>query len=82
MIGNDLLAIPTAAQNPRLAHEFINFMLDDKVGYENFINWNGYQPPFTSIDPEKLIADGVVPTPLPRRSSPRTCSRRTSRRTS
>ena len=64
MIGNDLLAIPTAAQNPRLAHEFINFMLDDKVGYENFINWNGYQPPFTSIDPEKLIADGVVPDTL------------------
>ena len=64
MIGNDLLAIPTAAKNPRLAHEFINFMLDDKVGYENFINWNGYQPPFTSIDPEKLIADGVVPDTL------------------
>jgi spermidine/putrescine transport system substrate-binding protein len=64
MISNDLLAIPTAAKNPRLAHEFINFMLDDKVGYENFINWNGYQPPFTSIDPQKLIADGVVPDTL------------------
>ena len=45
MIGNDLLAIPTAAKNPRLAHEFINFMLDEKYGYENFVNWNGYQPP-------------------------------------
>ena len=29
-------------------------MLDEKIGYENFINWNGYQPPFTSIDPEQL----------------------------
>ena len=64
MIGNDLLAIPTAAKNPRLAHEFINFFLDEKIGYENFVNWNGYQPPFTSIDPTKLIADGVVPDTL------------------
>ena len=64
MIGNDLLAIPTAAKNPRLAHEFINFFLDEKIGYENFVNWNGYQPPFTSIDPSKLIDDGVVPENL------------------
>jgi spermidine/putrescine transport system substrate-binding protein len=64
MIGNDLLAIPTAAKNPRLAHEFINFFLDEKIGYENFVNWNGYQPPFTSIDPAKLIDDGVVPDTL------------------
>jgi hypothetical protein len=26
----------------------------------NFADWNGYQPPFTSIDPDRLIADGVV----------------------
>jgi spermidine/putrescine transport system substrate-binding protein len=64
MIGNDLLAIPTAAKNPRLAHEFINFFLDEKVGYDNFVNWNGYQPPFTSIEPDKLISDGVVPDTL------------------
>ncbi|MDP9184384.1 MAG: extracellular solute-binding protein, partial [Actinomycetota bacterium] len=44
MIGNDLLAIPTASKNPRLAHEFINFMLDEKHGYDNFVDWNGYQP--------------------------------------
>ena len=65
MIGNDLLAIPTAAKNPRLAHEFINFFLDEKVGYDNFRYWNGYQPPFTSIQPERLIDDGVVPPSLP-----------------
>ena len=28
------------------------------------MNWNGYQPPFTSIDPQSLIADGVVPATL------------------
>jgi spermidine/putrescine transport system substrate-binding protein len=64
MIGNDLLAIPTASKNPRLAHEFINFFLDEKVGYDNFVNWNGYQPPFNSIDPATLIDKGVVPPQL------------------
>ena len=64
MISNDTLAIPTAAKNPRLAHEFLNFFLDEKHGYDNFANWNGYQPPFTSIDPGSLIAKGVVPENL------------------
>jgi spermidine/putrescine transport system substrate-binding protein len=64
MIGNDLLVIPTSANNPRLAHEFINFFLDDKIGTDNFVNWNGYQPPFNSIDPDKLVDKGVVPKTL------------------
>jgi spermidine/putrescine transport system substrate-binding protein len=64
MIGNDLLVIPASAKNPRLAHEFINFFLDDKVGTDNFVNWNGYQPPFNSIEPTKLIDQGYVPKTL------------------
>ncbi len=64
MIGNDLLAVPAGANNPRLAHEFINFMLDDKHGTDNFVNWNGYQPPFVSIQPDALIDQGVVPANL------------------
>ena len=64
MIGNDLLAIPKAASNPRLAHAFLNFMLDDKEGTENFTQWNGYQPPFNSIQPESLVKDGIVPESL------------------
>jgi spermidine/putrescine transport system substrate-binding protein len=61
MIGNDLLAIPMASKNPRLAHEFINFFLDDTNGYQNFINWNGYQPPFNSINPDRLVEEKIVP---------------------
>ena len=38
LIGNDTMVIPTTAQNPRLAHEFLNFFLDEKWGYENFVN--------------------------------------------
>ncbi len=64
MIGNDLLAVPASSKNPRLAHEFINFMLDEKHGTDNFTGWNGYQPPFTSIDPDALIAKGVIPENL------------------
>ena len=64
MIGNDLLVVPQASKNPRLAHEFINFMLDEKEGTENFTQWNGYQPPFTSIQPDTLVAKGIVPDTL------------------
>jgi spermidine/putrescine transport system substrate-binding protein len=64
MIGNDAIVVPAGAARPRLAHEFINFMLDEKHGTDNFVNWNGYQPPFTSIDPTALIDQGVVPENL------------------
>lgn len=64
LIGNDTIVIPTTASNPRLAHEFLNFFLDSEWGYTNFADWNGYQPPFTSIQPDALVSDGVVPEAL------------------
>jgi spermidine/putrescine transport system substrate-binding protein len=66
LIGNDTIVIPSTSQNPRLAHEFINFMLDSKYGFENFAGYVGYQPPFTTIKPGQLVADGVVPEGLTR----------------
>jgi spermidine/putrescine transport system substrate-binding protein len=65
MTDNDLITIPTDTSRPRLAHEFINFMLDEQVAYDNFRYYNGYQPPLNSINPDKLIDDGVVPPNLP-----------------
>lgn len=65
LVGNDIMAIPANAPSPRLAHEFINFMLDEKVGFTNFAYWTGYMPPFRSIDPERLIDQGVVPASVP-----------------
>ena len=62
---NDLMVIPSTAKNPRLAHEFLNFFLDEKWGYLNFASWNGYQPPFTTIKPAQLIEDGAVPATMP-----------------
>jgi spermidine/putrescine transport system substrate-binding protein len=65
VVGNDCIAIPGSAQNPRLAHEFLNFMLDKKYAMQNFAQWNGYQPPLTSIDPSTLIPQGIVPKSEP-----------------
>ena len=28
-----------------LAHAFLNFMLDEKNAYDNFVQFNGYTPP-------------------------------------
>jgi len=65
LLGNDTIAIPATAPSPRLAHEFLNFFLDEHWGYVNFSEWNGYQPPMTSIVPDRLVAEGVVPATLP-----------------
>jgi spermidine/putrescine transport system substrate-binding protein len=60
VIGNDLIAIPKNARNPVLAHLFLDFILDNKHGLENF-SWVGYQPPLTSLEPGNLVDQGYVP---------------------
>jgi spermidine/putrescine transport system substrate-binding protein len=64
LVGSDLIAVLKSAKNPVLAHEFINFFLDDQNAYDNFYNYTGYQPPINSLDPDRLVADGVVPKHL------------------
>ena len=59
-----MVAVPRNAKHPVLAHHFLNYVLDEKNGYDNFANYVGYQPPFTKLDPDRLIADGVVPKNL------------------
>jgi spermidine/putrescine transport system substrate-binding protein len=63
-IGNDMIAVPRSAKNPVLAHHFLNYLLDAKHGYDNFANYVGYQPPFVSLDPDRLVTDEVVPANL------------------
>ena len=60
---NDMITILKSAQHPVLAHAFLNFMLENKNGIDNF-SWNGYIPPLTAIDPDKLIAQGYIPKNL------------------
>ena len=40
-----------------IAHRFLNYMLDNEVAYENFVDYVGYQPPLTAIDADKLFND-------------------------
>jgi spermidine/putrescine transport system substrate-binding protein len=50
---NDLIAIPSNAEHPVLAHLFLNFFLDFKHAMDNF-SWNGYQPPQKQADVGQL----------------------------
>jgi spermidine/putrescine transport system substrate-binding protein len=60
---NDMIAILRGAKNPVLAHAFLNFMLDNDAGLQNF-SWNGYIPPLNVIDPDKLVSQGYIPANL------------------
>jgi spermidine/putrescine transport system substrate-binding protein len=60
---NDMITILRGAKHPVLAHAFLNFMLDNKNGLDNF-SWNGYIPPLEAIDPNTLVAQGYIPPNL------------------
>jgi spermidine/putrescine transport system substrate-binding protein len=54
-VDNDTIAIPANAPHPRLAHEFINFILDFQNSMDNF-SWVGYQPPMNQTDVGSLTS--------------------------
>jgi spermidine/putrescine transport system substrate-binding protein len=60
---NDMITILRGAKHPVLAHAFLNFMLDNKIGLEN-LSWNGYMPPLTACDPNTVVAKGYIPKNL------------------
>jgi spermidine/putrescine transport system substrate-binding protein len=64
LVGSDMIAVLRSSKNPVLAHHFLNFMLDEQNAYDNFVNFVGYQPPQNSINPDRLVADEVVPSHL------------------
>ena len=63
-IQNDCFAICSTTKKPVLSHLFLNWMLDNGVAYQNFVEFNGYQPPLNEIDPGTLVKKGVVPENL------------------
>jgi spermidine/putrescine transport system substrate-binding protein len=63
-ISNDCWAISATATKPVLAHLWLNYLLDNKVATDNFLNFTGYQPPINSITPEMLIKQGRIPENL------------------
>jgi spermidine/putrescine transport system substrate-binding protein len=63
LISNDCFAIPKGCQNPVLAHLMIDFLYDPDIAMENY-SYEGYQPPIKQFDPDKVVADGIVPENL------------------
>jgi spermidine/putrescine transport system substrate-binding protein len=64
VVQNDFFFIPRSADKPALAHHFLNFFLDAKNAYDNFIEFTGYTPPQNSIDADTLIAKKLIPESL------------------
>jgi spermidine/putrescine transport system substrate-binding protein len=64
VIASDNIAVLKGGKNPVLAHLFLNYMLDNKVAFDNFYNFNGYQPPMNDINPDRMVSEGVVPANL------------------
>ncbi len=62
--ANDCMAVMAGGKNPVLAHAFLNFMLDNQHAYDNFANFNGYQPPLKSIDASTLLTKLGMPDSL------------------
>ena len=63
-IQNDIWAVSSKAKNPVLAHLWLDFLLDNDNAYSNFVNYNGYQPPITSITAERMIKENLIPESL------------------
>jgi len=63
-IFNDCICVAAKATKPVIAHRFLNYILDNKVSYENFTGYVGYQTPITAIDAQKLFDDGILPKTL------------------
>jgi spermidine/putrescine transport system substrate-binding protein len=64
VVQNDFLCIGRAAKSPVLAHRFLDFFLEEKNAYSNFVNFVGYTPPQKAIDAEALIKQGLIPRTL------------------
>jgi spermidine/putrescine transport system substrate-binding protein len=63
-IFNDCICVAANASKPVIAHRFLNYLLDNKVSYDNFTGYVGYQTPITAIDAQKLFDDEILPKTL------------------
>jgi spermidine/putrescine transport system substrate-binding protein len=64
VVQNDFLCVGRSAKSPVLAHNFLNYVLDEKNAYSNFVDFTGYTPPQKAIDAEALIKRGLIPKSL------------------
>ena len=64
VVQNVFFCIGRTSTNPTLAHEFVNFFLDEQNAYDNFVNFTGYTPPQKNIDAAALLKRGLIPASL------------------
>jgi spermidine/putrescine transport system substrate-binding protein len=62
-VGNDTMTVLKGAQNPVLAHLFLNYMLDVNNVLTN-ISFNGYMQPINGITPQRLVTEQILPPSL------------------
>ena len=62
-VANDTNTVLRSAQNPVLAHLFLNYMSDLDNALEN-ISYNGYMQPLTGVTPTRLVSEKILPPAL------------------
>jgi spermidine/putrescine-binding protein len=55
-ISNDTMTVLKGSEHPVLAHQFINFMLDEANALLNF-EFVGYQPPQNGLSADYLVSE-------------------------
>jgi spermidine/putrescine transport system substrate-binding protein len=63
LLQNDVFAIPKGASSPVLAHRLIDMLLEPTYALQNY-GYEGYQPPLKFIEPDTIVAKGIVPPSL------------------
>jgi spermidine/putrescine transport system substrate-binding protein len=63
-VDNDTIVLIKGSKAPVLAHLFVNWVLDARNAETNYTTYSGYQAPMTSINPDELVGNQVVPEHL------------------
>ena len=62
-VANDTNTVLRSAQNPVLAHLFLNYLEDLPNALTN-ISFNGYMQPVNGVTPQRLVSEGILPKSL------------------
>jgi spermidine/putrescine transport system substrate-binding protein len=62
-VANDTIVLNREAENPVLAHLFVNFLMDREQALLNF-GYEGFQPPLVGVDRATFLEAGYIPATL------------------
>jgi spermidine/putrescine transport system substrate-binding protein len=63
-VDNDTVVLVKGSKYPVLAHLLLDWVLDAQNALTNYTTYSGYQAPLTTINPETLVGNQVVPEHL------------------